>query len=152
MGGGGCVLLKYKVTDRQTKDDFSKLITFWKYFLIWRKKRKCNLQHLIDLGSRYINTGNSSKKSPKLLERLSSLIIELGLFNGTVTVISSDPLFKDAITWFTTVHYKNLSDQLLIINQCLCFFKLFFSHFGFSSKEVLRNYFLFLEAMENSKQ
>ena len=49
---------------------------------------------------------------------LHALIYPENSLKGTVSVISSDPLCKDANVWFTTVPLKALSDQVWNIYQC----------------------------------
>ena len=52
----------------------------------------------------------------------TTVILSILMLQGTLSVISSDPApCKDGNAWFATIPFKALSDQVLIIKQCLMF-------------------------------
>ena len=69
-------------------------------------------QLYIHIPREYINYGNSSIS---LLWEFSNTFRR----QGTVSVISSDPPFKECHARVTAVYFKALSDEVCLMYQCL---------------------------------
>ena len=62
---------------------------------------------------------------------LQNVHLFLVVYKGTVSIISSEPLFKESTVRFKTVHIKVLSDQVRVGYPCFCFVLFFTRLFSF---------------------